>query len=174
MTTIIARQYEWGCEIGSDMQTTNSDYRPYNGAGLVKQVERGGLIVACSGDAAICDLLMYGWKLPPLPKRTPTDLHPFMVTKAVPSIRDAIHVAGFKRGKYEFSALLGIRGQVFHIETDGSILTHQEGIYGIGSGSPYAVGALYAGASVADALEIAEANDSYTSGPFTIHEQFFT
>lgn len=171
MTTIIARQYEWGCEIGSDMQTTNGDYRPYNGSGLVKQVEREGYIIACSGEAGVCDVLMYGWELPKLPRKKAEPLHPFVVKKVVPSMREWLRFEGFKARRHEFSVLLAIRGEVFHVETDGSVLTHQDGIYGIGSGSPYAVGALYAGASVTEALRIAETNDSYTSGPFTTHEQ---
>lgn len=171
MTTIVARQYEWGCVIGSDMQTTNGDYRPYNGTGLVKQVERGGFVIACSGEAAICDVLMYGWELPALPRKKTDPLHPWMVKTVVPSMREWLRFEGFKRGKHEFSAILAVRGQVFHVESDGSVLTHHDGIYGIGSGSPYAVGALYADATVERALEIAVMNDSYTSGPFTLHEQ---
>jgi ATP-dependent protease HslVU (ClpYQ) peptidase subunit len=46
-----------------------------------------------------------------------------------------------------------------------------DGIYGIGSGSKYAIGALYAGADWQWALEIAAINDIYTASPFKYYEQ---
>ncbi len=42
-----------------------------------------------------------------------------------------------------------------------------DGFYGIGSGSRWALGALQAGADWKVALEIAEKNDIYTGSPFT-------
>jgi ATP-dependent protease HslVU (ClpYQ) peptidase subunit len=46
-----------------------------------------------------------------------------------------------------------------------------DGIYGIGSGSKYAIGALCVGANWQEALEVAERNDIYTSKPFKCFEQ---
>ena len=50
-------------------------------------------------------------------------------------------------------------------------MLNSEGIYGVGNGSQFAIGALYAGASVEKALEIAANNDIYTSGPYQIVRQ---
>jgi ATP-dependent protease HslVU (ClpYQ) peptidase subunit len=46
-----------------------------------------------------------------------------------------------------------------------------DGIYGIGSGSKYAIGALQAGADWNTALTIAEKNDIYTAQPFIYRSQ---
>ena len=47
-----------------------------------------------------------------------------------------------------------------------------DGIYGVGSGSAYAIGALHAGKKPLEALKIAEKIDSNTSGPFLVKEQY--
>jgi ATP-dependent protease HslVU (ClpYQ) peptidase subunit len=47
-----------------------------------------------------------------------------------------------------------------------------DGIYGVGSGSSYAIGALHAGAKPLKALAVAEKLDMNTSGPFLVKEQY--
>jgi len=44
-------------------------------------------------------------------------------------------------------------------------------VYGLGSGSSYAVGALQQGATWRKALQIASRNDVYTAPPFLMHRQ---
>jgi len=46
-----------------------------------------------------------------------------------------------------------------------------DGIYGIGSGAPYAVGALHAGATWKQAMQIATRNNIFTAPPFLTHKQ---
>ena len=46
-----------------------------------------------------------------------------------------------------------------------------DGIYGIGSGSAYAVGALQAGATWRQAMQIAAKNNVFTAPPFISHKQ---
>jgi hypothetical protein len=70
-----------------------------------------------------------------------------------------------------FSMLIAYAGELFDIGDDLSVLLNDDGIYGVGNGSKYAIGALFAGASVEKALEIAAHNDIYTSGPFQIVKQ---
>lgn len=165
MTTIVGVQYEWGAVVGSDMQTTNGDYRPYNGPAMVKQRRVGPYLVACSGAGAACDVTMYRWKPPDPGKRSGFR---FIVSHVVPSLAAARKAADCEEA--ELTTLLVLGGDLFHIESDGTVLHHERGIYGIGSGSAYAIGALWVGASVEEALEVAAANDAYTSGPFTVEE----
>jgi hypothetical protein len=47
-----------------------------------------------------------------------------------------------------------------------------DGIYGVGSGSKYAIGAIMAGATPMESLKIAASQDAYTSGPFMKKEQY--
>ena len=61
--------------------------------------------------------------------------------------------------------------QGFDIGDDFSVIVSEDGIYGVGNGAKWAMGALHAGASVQEALEIAAKKDIYTSGPFQIVKQ---
>jgi ATP-dependent protease HslVU (ClpYQ) peptidase subunit len=46
------------------------------------------------------------------------------------------------------------------------------GFYGVGSGSPYALGALYGGVKPEKAMAVAEKIDVNTSGPFQKEVQY--
>ena len=47
-----------------------------------------------------------------------------------------------------------------------------DNVYSIGSGGPYALGALYAGAEPLKAMEIAAKVSAYTFPPFYVEEQY--
>ena len=65
-----------------------------------------------------------------------------------------------------FSILIAIKGEVFEIDQDYAIARRSDGIYAIGSGSDYALGAMMAGVSGIEAMKIAESLDVNTSSPF--------
>ena len=98
-----------------------------------------------------------------------------MVVKFIPAMKECLEEYGWKEDKEEkdsgFNMLFAFDGEIFDIGNDFSVLLNSDGIYGVGSGSQIAIGALYAGASVEKALEIAANNDIYTSGPFQIVKQ---
>jgi ATP-dependent protease HslVU (ClpYQ) peptidase subunit len=98
-----------------------------------------------------------------------------MITDVVPSMKEALEENGYKLDKEDkdsgFEILLAVDGELFNISDDFSVLMDQTGIYGVGSGAPFAVGALHTGATVEKALEIAEKLSPYTAGPFQIVKQ---
>ena len=102
-------------------------------------------------------------------------MYKFMITKFIPAMRETLEESGWKQDDKDpnsgFSMLFAYDGEVFDIGSDFSVLLNSDGIYGVGNGAKYAVGALYAGTSVEKALEIAATNDIYTSGPFQIVRQ---
>ena len=61
-----------------------------------------------------------------------------------------------------------MNGEVFQITNDFTLLRSSTGIYGIGSGADYAIGALMAGASVEDAIKIAIKLDINSGGSIQI------
>jgi ATP-dependent protease HslVU (ClpYQ) peptidase subunit len=67
---------------------------------------------------------------------------------------------------------MAVSGEIFDIADDLSVCRSADGIYGVGSGSDYAVGAIYAGAKPEKAIEIAAKLDVNTSGPIQIVEQY--
>ena len=74
--------------------------------------------------------------------------------------------------KFELSLLVGINGSLFEIDSDFSVAMNKDGLYGIGSGGDYALGALYAGVGAIEAMEVAAINNNGTAAPFHILEQY--
>ena len=104
-----------------------------------------------------------------------------MITKAMPSLRKCLTDNGydFNEGKSDgkaednrFSFIMAVGGELFDIGDDLSVIRSGNGIYGVGSGSDYAIGALHAGAKPEKAIEIAAKLDVNTSGPIQVVEQY--
>lgn len=124
---------------------------------------------------------MYNWK-PPL--YDGTDPVKFVGKKIIPSI-----VAAFKANSYDFekdgvsfSFLIAFAGNIFEIGDSLDISQSIDGLYGIGSGSPYALGFLagtlanlgkedWAQSEFIEALQISAKYDINTCAPFQIEIQ---
>jgi ATP-dependent protease HslVU (ClpYQ) peptidase subunit len=174
MTTIVGVCKNGSVTFGADSQVTDGTRRN-NHPKMEKISKRNGYLIAGSGDSQPCDILQHIF-LPPVPTiKEREDLYHFMIAKFVPAMRECLEENGWKPDREDkdsgFSMLIAFDGEIFDIGDDFSVVLNSEGIYGVGAGSQYAVGALYAGASVEKALEIAANNDVYTSGPFQIVKQ---
>ena len=175
MTTIVAVVKNGNVTIGSDAQVTDGS-RPHKHIQMEKITKNNGWLVAGSGDSQPCDILQHIF-IPPVPNaKEREDLYKFMITKFVPAMKEVLEENNWKEDPTDkensgFNMLFAYNGEVFDIGNDFSVLLNSDGIYGVGSGSPFAIGALYAGANVEKALEIAASNDIYTSGPFQIVRQ---
>ena len=174
MTTIVAVCKNGNVIMGADSQVSDGS-RPNRHSDMEKITKNNGWLIAGSGDSQPCDILQHIF-IPPVPTIKERDnLYKFMIVKFIPAMRGALDDAGWKEDKDDkdtgFNMLFAFDGEVFDIGNDFSVLLNSDGIYGVGSGSPFAIGALYAGASVEKALEIAVNNDIYTSGPFQIVKQ---
>jgi ATP-dependent protease HslVU (ClpYQ) peptidase subunit len=173
MTTIVGLVKGANLTIGADSQVTDGD-RKNNHTKMEKITKNNGYLIAGSGDSTPCDILQHIF-VPPVPNANEKkDLYKFMITKFVPAMREALEENGYKPTPGDdsgFSMLIAYDGEMFDIGDDFSVLLNSDGIYGVGNGSKFAIGALYAGASVEKALEIAATNDIYTSGPFQIVRQ---
>jgi ATP-dependent protease HslVU (ClpYQ) peptidase subunit len=174
MTTIVALVKNGSVIMGADTQVTDDDRRN-NHIGMEKITKNNGYLIAGSGDSTPCDILQHIFE-PPVPTVAERkNLYKFMITKFVPAMRECLQENSWKPDPDDkdsgFSMIIAFDGEVFDIGDDFSVLLNGDGIYGVGNGSKFAVGALYAGATVEKALEIAAHNDIYTSGPFLIVKQ---
>lgn len=170
MTTIIGMQWPWGCEIAADGRTSE-DGRPFNGRSMVKVVARGEYLLAAAGSGGACDYITHAWR-PPAYKGG--DVYEFLVSHFSPTLQKALSTNGFSPQNEEgvgTSILVAVAGEVFQIATDGTVMQDVDGTYGIGTGAPYAIGAIEAGADIDEALRIAAQYDIYTGEPFTILKQ---
>lgn len=181
MTTIVAVQYGDKVTFAADNQVTGDNGRRYNHPDMKKIVQLGEFLVAGSGEVQPCDVIQHQWTPPKVTAKDREDVYHFMITKVMASLRDCLTKNGydFNEGKGDgksdenrFNFLIAVCGEVFDVADDLSVCRSGDGIYGIGSGSPYAIGALHAGAKPKKAVEIASKLDVNTSGPIQIVEQY--
>jgi len=178
MTTIVGVQHDEKSVIFCDNQTTGSDGRKYNHSKMVKVSKRGEFLIAGSGEAMPCDVAQHIWDPPTPTARDLRDPYHFMIAKVVPSLRKCLIDNGFNfeqdsdDGESRFSFIISVAGTLFSVEDDLSVGLRDDGIYAVGSGAKYAVGAILAGATPLEALKIAASQDAYTSGPFMKKEQY--
>ena len=176
MTTIIGVQYKDHCVIAADNLVTAGDGRKYLDPRMTKISERGAFLIAGSGEVQPCDIAQHIWNPPALTARDKKDIYHFMITKVMPSLRKCLKDNGYnfeeKRDESGFKFLIAVNGQIFDVEDDCSVTMSADGIYGVGSGAEFAMGALDAGAEPLKALEIAAKRSVYTAGPFLVKEQF--
>lgn len=109
-----------------------------------------------------------------LPKPTKTDkenLYRFMITKFVPAIREVFKEGGYLKVSESVEKggtfLVGVKGQLFIIDSDFQVQQKVEHYYACGCGEPYALGAMHAteGKPPRERLQIAlEAAEQYSGG----------
>lgn len=179
MTTIIGVQYKDKAVMVADSRVTDDGGRIFIHPKMQKITERNGYLIAGAGEVSPCDIANHLW-IPPKPTaKDREDIYHFMITKVMPSLRQCLLDNGYNfdephdRAKdgLRFQLLLSVAGEVFDISDDLSVCMSGDGLYGIGSGSSFALGALHAGAKPVKAMEIASKLSAFTSPPFQILEQ---
>jgi ATP-dependent protease HslVU (ClpYQ) peptidase subunit len=178
MTTIIGVQNADGCVIASDSRVAEGG-KVYTHPEMVKAVERGSYIIGGAGDYRALQVVLHGWSPPLVTAKAKTNLYEFVINKVAPSLKTTLTEAGIEftkssdneDDKFELSLLIGVNGTIFEIDSDFAVAMNDTGLYAIGSGGDFALGALHAGATVLDAMRIAAVNNNGTSAPFHILEQ---
>ena len=180
MTTVIAYQGPDFAILGADSQITDGDRRIISPS-TPKIVKLGKYLLAVRGDCRPGDILTYNWKPPAYDG---TDRVAFVGKKIVPSIITAFKANGYEFDKdgASFGFLIAFGGNVFEIGDSLDISQSADGLYSIGSGSAYALGALagqllnlakpdWAQEQILEALAIAAKYDINTAAPFQIEVQ---
>jgi hypothetical protein len=170
MTTIIGLEYEDHAIIIADSQTTDENGYVYNHPEIKKISERGPYLVAGSGETLPCDIAQHIWE-PPVPTKTDKkDVYHFMIAKVMPSLRKCLSENGynFEDGTKEirFQFLIAVNGELFDIDQECSVSKSASNVYAAGSGAPYVLGAIHAGADAYEAMEIASKLTAFTAGPY--------
>jgi len=149
MTTIIGIQGKgWGL-IAADSLIVGGDQK-FIASGMEKVVEKGEYVFAFAGDAIAGDIALHSWNAPKIPRGV--NLDKFMMTDLLPSLKRAYVDYGYDPSPRNadndlkdgsgFDALICLRGKIYQIDNDFSWVRDDRGIYGVGSGSSYALGAL--------------------------------
>ena len=137
---------------------------------MQKITKRGKFLIAGAGLTQPCDIVQHIWKPPTPTPHAHKDLYHFMIESVVPSLRVTLGAYGYVPDKentdQDFMFLIAINGTIFELDETLSVLLRDDGIYGIGSGAPYAIGALQAGMNWRKAMQIAAKNNVFTAPPF--------
>ena len=178
MTTIVGVQHEDYCEIHVDSRVTDDDGRIFSHPDMLKFAERGALIIAGSGEVLPCDIAQNMWTPPRLLAEDKKNVYKFMITKVMPSLRKVLMDNGYnfeepkEKNDTRFHFIIACNGELFDVDQELSVTRDISGIYAVGSGASYALGAVHAGASPLKALEIATTLSAYTAPPFHSIEQY--
>lgn len=174
MTTIVGVQKDDMVVIGTDSVVTAGS-RQYTHPHMEKVIDNHGFLIGGAGDVAACDPIMYSFTPPKPTVAEKKDLYRFMIRKFAPALREFLNKIGYTPDKDDkdagFELLVAYDGELFIVDNEFTVLMDQSGILGVGSGSPFAVGALLGGASIEEALQIAADSTSYTRPPFKIFVQ---
>jgi hypothetical protein len=179
MTTIIGLQYEDSCFIVADSRTTDHTGKVFSHPEVEKISERGQYLIAGSGETLPCDVAQHIWEPPTPTVKDSKDLYHFMISKVMPSLRKCLSENGYNFDETvtpgdgpRFTFLIALHGELFDIDAELSISRSEDGVYGAGSGAPYAIGAIFGGADAFEAMEIASKLTAYTAQPYHSKEQF--
>lgn len=194
MTTIACIQGSDYAVIGTDSRISSFDesglaYQVTTlGTGSSKIARNGKYLLGAAGDVRAINILHYAFA-PPTPPSTLTGakLDQFITQKFIPSLRLCFEETGYATpgnersnhiAEQDSTIVVVINGAIYIIESDYSWTSDTTGIYAIGSGSSYALGALHAitngkemtiakaKSAVTKALLIASHFDPYTGSPF--------
>lgn len=165
MTTILGVQSKNGFTIAADSQVTADD-RAYIHNSMPKIVEVGDYVIAGAGNSRYCDVVLFGWEPP---KYDGTAEYKFIVSTFIPELKKVHEGTGYTlKDDDTFSFLVGLNGRLFQVSEDYSVILTNTNVYGIGSGSSYAIGAYLATGSINTAMNIAKKLDINTGGKIQI------
>jgi ATP-dependent protease HslVU (ClpYQ) peptidase subunit len=156
MTTILGLQGDNYAIVVSDSRITSFDdndmiYQANTlGSGSTKVATNGKYILGAAGDMRAINILHHAFTPP-----TPTDnmkgrkLDAFITAKFIPSLRACLETHGYSgtdkdNGTVSHSSniIAVINATIYSIESDYGWMSDSRGVYAIGTGAPYALGAL--------------------------------
>jgi len=196
MTTIIAVQGDGFCVVGVDSRISTFEDSGYAAQimtlreGTTKVASNGKYLLGVAGDVRAINILHHVFQPPPPPINTVgKKLDEFMTAKFIPALRECFEQQGYaspesneeKRhiAEHDSTVLVAVNGCVYVIDGDYSWASDATGIYALGSGGAYALGAMQASfgskrkmtiplakALCLKALNIASRFDPHTGAPF--------
>ena len=194
MTTIVGIQGDDYAMICTDSRVSSFDesgmaYQITTlGTGSGKVSQNGKYLLGAAGDVRAINILHHAFT-PPSPTFSGSGqkLDQFITQKFVPALRECFENTGYAMpdndeknhiAEHSSQIVVVINGTIYIIDGDYSWTSDKTGIYAIGSGSSYALGALHALSngkqlpmakaklSINKALAVASRFDPYTGSPF--------
>ena len=196
MTTIAGVQGDGWAVVASDSKIVSvDDAGTVFGTSLLsdengKVAQNGRYLLGAAGDVRSINLIHHAFR-PPVPDRLleGAKLDQFITRRFIPSLRKLFDDHGYssqanKKAEHDSTIIAVVNATIYVIENDYAWAPDNQGIYAIGSGAQYALGAIHAFSygktfkSVAEAeralsksVEIAARFDPNTGSPVRINIQ---
>lgn len=179
MTCIIGIETDDGVVIGGDSAGTTSDFSFVQITGQKVWTDGEWTFGVC-GSFRLAQLLRHALTIPQLPPGD--DLEKFLIVDFMDAVRNTIVDAGIVQSKNAIETiadsdfLIGVRGQLYLVQCDFSIIRSALGYYATGCGMDLALGSLHSTPHLAaktrarKALEAAAQHNSAVAPPFIILE----
>ncbi len=141
MTCIVGLEHKGAVYIGGDSAAV-AEYEIRKTA-LRKVFKKDGLIIGYTSSFRMGQLLQYEMKLDKIPKKVNME---YMNCRFIPAVRKCLRDGGYLKvddnveegGQF----LVGLRGQLYEIDSDFQVNKFRDGMATIGCGSQYALGSL--------------------------------
>lgn len=141
MTCIVAICENDKVYMGGDSAASSEHYISY--CKNPKVFQNGKYLIGYTSSFRMGQLIEFA-ELPKPPKK---DLYRFMVTEFVTAIREVLSAGGYLRKDCEQEEsgdfLVGVRGQLFLVQSDLAVLEYHQDYAACGSGESVALGSLY-------------------------------
>lgn len=157
MTTIVAIQGDGFAVVGTDSRISllNEDGTAYQvatlGGGTSKIASNGKYLLGAAGDLRAINILHHAFQPPaPAPSLKGKRLDSFITTKFIPSLRACFEEHGYvlvdksgpSKAEQDSQLMVIVNGSVYVIDSDYSWMNDSSGVYALGSGCSYALGAM--------------------------------
>jgi ATP-dependent protease HslVU (ClpYQ) peptidase subunit len=160
MTTIIGIQGEGWAVLATDSRIASFDaegtaYQSSTlGVGMSKVTTNGKYLLGAAGDVRAINLIQHAF-VPPTPSTNlrGKKLDGFITTKFIPALRACFDEHGYStadgdrkthQAEQNSTVVAVVNGTIYVVESDYSWASDQNGIYALGTGSAYALGAIHA------------------------------
>jgi len=158
MTTILGVQGDGFSVICTDSRISTMDEGGFAsqimtlGRNSSKVATNGKYLLGAAGDVRAINIIHHVFQPPiPTPGLTDSKLDQFFTTKFIPSLRACFEVQGYASPEREDSAhiaeqgstiICSIHGSIYVVDGDYSWTSDVTGLYALGTGSAYALGAM--------------------------------
>lgn len=196
MTTIAAIQGDGFAVVTADTRISSMDdngpayHMGSLATGVSKVATHGNILIGAAGDLRAINLLSHAFTPPIAPEKARgKKLDQFVTAKFIPAIRNCFDIHGYSspenrdskrhNAEQDSTILLVVNATIYIIESDYSWMCDSSGLYAVGSGAEYALGALnalcggkkivspiQAKAACLKSVSIAAKMDPYTGAPY--------
>lgn len=144
MTCIVGMEFGDKVFIGGDIQGTGQNNKVVHTQ--PKVFNKRGVLFGYTTSYRFGQLLEHGLHDPVIPLNNDEEVYRWLITTLVPDIRRVLRENGYDKGG---TCLIGVRGQLWQLQDDFSVLRSVNGFDACGSGYEYAMGSMYTMASIA-------------------------